>query len=94
MYEIKVAGDVTVEGPELPNADVDLLERGLSEDIIRRLEEMGLIIEGIGSRSSFCSEQRTAFRAVACPRPAAPRAFGSTKLSGSGVVRANSTRSS
>ncbi len=47
MYEIKVAGDVTVEGPELPNADVDLLERGLSEDIIRRLEEMGLIIEGI-----------------------------------------------
>ncbi len=47
MYEIKVAGDVTVEGPELLDVDVNLLERGLSEDIIRRLEEMGLIIEGI-----------------------------------------------
>ncbi len=47
MYEIKIVGDVTVEGPELPDADVGLVERGLNEDIIRRLEEMGLIIEGI-----------------------------------------------
>jgi len=47
VYEIKIVGDVNVEGPDMPDFDVNVLERGLREDVLKRLEEMGLIIAGI-----------------------------------------------
>ncbi|KUG28506.1 hypothetical protein ASZ90_001625 [hydrocarbon metagenome] len=53
MYEIKITGDATVEGPDLPDLDVNLLERGLRQDMINRLEEVGLIIEGLEIKVRF-----------------------------------------
>ncbi len=47
MYELRIVGDVNVEGPDMPDFDVNLLERDLRADILRRLEDMGLIIAGI-----------------------------------------------
>jgi hypothetical protein len=53
MYEIKIISDATVEGPDLAELDVNLLERGLRQDMINRLEEVGLIIEGLEVKVRF-----------------------------------------
>ncbi len=53
MYEIKIVSDATVEGPDLAELDVNLLERGLRQDMINRLEEVGLIIEGLEVKVRF-----------------------------------------
>lgn len=53
MYEVKIIGDATVEGPDLADLDVNLLERSLRQDMVNRLEEVGLIIEGLEIKVKF-----------------------------------------
>ncbi|MEF3698497.1 hypothetical protein [Desulfolutivibrio sp.] len=53
MYEVKIVGDASVEGPDLADLDVNLLERSLRQDMINRLEEVGLIIEGLEINVKF-----------------------------------------
>jgi hypothetical protein len=53
MYEVRISGDATVEGPDLAELDINLLERGLRQDMVNRLEEAGLIIEGLEIKVKF-----------------------------------------